>query len=103
MQIDTYVYMVWAQRSARSLFGPASNPVMQNGGFLCFSTEEKARAESDELNARSGGTHVRYSVRLIPVRMNRPSGFAESESGAPSYGVRPIRQPLTGLTAARLA
>ena len=103
MQIDTYIYVVWARRSARSLFGPASNPVMQNGGFLCFNSEEKARAESDELNAPSGGTHVRYSVRPIPVRMNLPSGFAKSESAAPRYAVPPVRQPLPGLAAARLA
>jgi len=103
MQIDTCVYVVWAHRSARSLFGPASNPVVQNGGFLCFNTEEKARAESDELNARSGGSHVRYSVRPIPVQMNRPSGFAKSESTVPHYAVPPAKAPLPGLAAARLA
>jgi hypothetical protein len=102
MQLDTYIFVVWAHRSARSIFGPASNPVMLNGGFLCFNTEEQARAERDELNARSG-THVRYSVRPVRVQMNRPSGFAESQSPAPHYAAPPVPRPLPGLAATRLA
>ncbi len=103
MQTDTYIFVVWAQRSARSIFGPASNPVMLNGGFLCFDSEEKARAESDELNARSGATHVRYSVRPVRVQMNRPSGLAESQGPASRHAVPPIQKPLPGLAAIRLA
>lgn len=82
MQIDTHLFVVWARRTARSLFGPASNPVMVNGEFLCFKNEEKARAESDRLNARPGDSHVRYSVRPIRVQMDRPNGFAEGQSTA---------------------
>lgn len=62
---------------------------MLNGAFLCFKTEEEARAESDRLNARSGGSHVRYSVRPIRVQMNRPSPLAKEERAGPHYAVPP--------------
>jgi hypothetical protein len=61
MPTDTLVYMVWAHRSADSIFGAAANPVMRNGAFLYFDSEEKARAETDRLNARSD----RFDARLI--------------------------------------
>ncbi len=57
MQSDTQFYLVWAHRGPDSIFGAASHPVIRNGVFLCFDTEERARAETDRLNARSGGTH----------------------------------------------
>ncbi len=103
MQIDTLVYVVWAHRDARSLFGPASNPVMQNGGFLCFNTEERAQSESDELNARSGATHVRYSVKPVPVLLNRPDAVAKIGSAAPHFAMPRVALPLPGLAATRLA
>jgi hypothetical protein len=80
MHGDTYLYMVWAHRSADSIFGGASHPVMRDGAFLCFEDEQKARAESDRLNGRSSGSNMHYTVRLTPVQMalpdNQPSGAA---------------------------
>jgi len=80
MHIDTNVYVVWANRGARSMFGPASNPVMRNGRLLCFKTEDQARVAHDQLNARPGGAHMRYSVRLIHVQINRPDGLAQGDA-----------------------
>jgi hypothetical protein len=94
MQIDTYFFVVWAHRSAKSIFGAASNPVMLDGAFLCFKTEEKARAASDRFNARSGGSHVHYSVRPVRVQMKRPSGLAKGESDEPRYAM-PLSMPPT--------
>ena len=63
MQSDTQFYLVWAHRGSDSIFGAASHPVIRNGAFLCFDTEEPARAETDRLNARSGGTLMHYSIK----------------------------------------
>jgi len=101
METDAHVFVVWAHRGASSIFGPASNPVMLNGGLLCFKTEDKARTKRDQLNARSSNGHVRYSVRPIRVQMERPDGFADSGSAMPHYAVPPARRPLPGLAAAR--
>jgi hypothetical protein len=87
MQDDTYLFMVWAHRSADSIFGAASSPVMRNGAFLCFEDEQKARAESDRLNSRSGGSHMHYSVRPTIVQMALPSGQRQGEAGEPRYSV----------------
>jgi hypothetical protein len=103
MQRDTYVFAVWARRSAKSIFGPASNPVMVNGVLLCFKTEEKARVASDRLNARSGGTHVRYSVRSIRIQKKLPSRFAKAENAERRYAKPPAEVPLPGLAALRVA
>lgn len=80
MHIDRFYFVVWAHRSADSLFGARSNPVVVNGAVVCFKTEEEARAESDRLNARLGGSHVRYSVRpiCVPVKLPNPSSRTES-------------------------
>jgi hypothetical protein len=84
MQIDRCVFVVWAHRSAKSIFGAASNPVMRNGALVCFKTAEEARAESDRLNAGSGASpHVRYSVRPVIVQMDRPHGIAKGENPEP--------------------
>ncbi len=80
MQFDTDVFVVWAHRSATSIFGAKSNPVVVNGTLLWFKSEQEARAESDRLNARSGGSAVHYSVKPIHVRMKRPNGFATGDS-----------------------
>ena len=85
MQRDTYLFMVWAHRSAGSIFGAASNPVMRNGRYLCFEDEEKARTESDRLNARSGGSNVHYSARPTRVQMALPAGRSNGANGEPQY------------------
>jgi hypothetical protein len=87
MQGDTYFFMVWAHRSADSIFGAASNPVMRNGAFLCFEKEEKARAEADRLNARSGGSHVHYEVRPTLIKMAIPSGQSNGKAAEPQYAM----------------
>ena len=63
MNSDPHFFMVWANRSAKSIFGAASNPVIRNGAFLCFDNEERALAECDRLNSGSGGSHEHYSVK----------------------------------------
>lgn len=71
MNADTYLFMVWAHRSAESIFGAASKPVIRNGAHLCFDSERRALAECDRLNARSGGSHEHYSVKpahASPIR-----------------------------------
>jgi len=83
MQADT-LFVVLAHRSANSIFGAATNPIVRNGRLLCFKTEGEARLERDQLNARaSAGSHVRYSVRPIHVELNLPSGAAKAKSAEP--------------------
>lgn len=67
MTSDSQFFMIWTHRSAESLFGATSKPVVRNGSFLCFPNEPSARAECDRLNAGSsaGGDH--YSVKPTPV------------------------------------
>ena len=81
MQSDTQFFLVWAHRGPDSIFGAASHPVVRNGVFLCFDTEERARAETDRLNARSGGTHMHYSVKPTPVQMALPRGVDKGGDG----------------------
>ena len=56
-------YIIWAYRDARSIFGPAANPVIRNGVLLSFKNRNGALSECDRLNANSGNPHVRYSVK----------------------------------------
>lgn len=62
MDGNTHFFMVWTHRSAKSIFGPASHPIIRNGEVLCFDTEQSAQAECDRLNAASGGSHVHHSI-----------------------------------------
>jgi hypothetical protein len=59
---NTHFFTVWTHRSAKSMFGASSNPVIRNGRFLCFENEQRAQAECDRLNAASGGSHVHYTI-----------------------------------------
>jgi len=83
MHTDTYLFVVWARRSANSVFGAGSNPVMRNGKLLCFKTEARARAERDRLTGRTGEPHVRYSVRLIHIQLKPPREAAKVKTVAP--------------------
>jgi hypothetical protein len=56
-------YVILAHRDARSVFGPATNPVIRNGSLLAFDNEAGAADECDRLNARPGNPHVRYSIK----------------------------------------
>src|SRR5262249_20479801 len=57
MDSNIHVFTVWTHRSAKSIFGADSHPVIRNGELLCFPSEEHAQAECDRLNAASGGSH----------------------------------------------
>jgi hypothetical protein len=87
MANDTYFFMIWAHRSADSIFGASSNPVMRNGRFLCFENEAKARAEADRLNARSGGSHIHYSVTPTRMQMALPSAVSNGHAAETSYAM----------------
>lgn len=89
MQADT-VFVVLVHRSAESIFGAASNPVIRNGKLLCFEDEKEALFERDRLNGRTGSSHMRYSVRPIHVKpslLNRIANGASAEAlrAAPSF------------------
>jgi hypothetical protein len=56
-------YIILAHRDERSVFGPATNPVIRNGALLAFDDAAGAHDECDRLNARPGNPHVRYSIK----------------------------------------
>ena len=87
MATDTQFYMVWAERRADSIFGSSSSPVMRNGAFLCFESEEKANAEAARLNGRAGGSHVHYSVKPTLIKMALPSTPANGKAPEPQYAM----------------
>jgi hypothetical protein len=80
MNSDTHFFTVWTNRSAKSIFGAASHPVVRNGEYLCFENEERARAECDRLNAASG-SHVHYSIKPAHVLTSPPSGLLALANG----------------------
>ncbi len=79
-------FRVWAHRSGGSLFGAASSPVIRNGAFLCFETEEKAQTECDRLNARRGDPHVHYTVMPTHIEATLPSELTKRKvADAPAF------------------
>ena len=56
-------FIIWAHRNAESIFGAASNPVVQNGAMLIFNDEKRARVECARLNAHSMNPNVHYSIK----------------------------------------
>jgi hypothetical protein len=70
---DTHFFTVWTNRSAKSIFGAASHPVIRNGEYLCFENEERARAECDRLNSASGGSHEHYSIKPAHALASSPT------------------------------
>lgn len=78
-------FRVWAYRSADSLFGAASSPVIRNGAYLCFDDEAKAQAECDRLNARRADVHVHYSVMPTHIEAALPSELKRKPAEAPSF------------------
>ena len=95
MQSDTQFYLVWAHREPDSIFGAASHPVVRNGAFLCFDTEERARAETDRLNARSGGTLMHYSVKPTPVQVALPRSLGKGGTTEPQFAMPLSSAPCT--------
>jgi hypothetical protein len=78
---DTNFFTVWANRSAASIFGAASHPVIRNGEYLCFENEERARAECDRLNAASGGSHEHYSIKPAHALASPARGLLSLANG----------------------
>jgi hypothetical protein len=79
-------FRVWTHRNPASIFGPASSPVVRNGAFLCFESEEKARAECDRLNAQRRDMQVRYTVEPTHIEALLPQAAAKrSPIEAPSF------------------
>ena len=101
MQSDTQFFMVWAHRSAGSIFGAASKPVVRNGAFLCFENEDRARAESDRLNARSGGSHVSYSVKPTCVQMALPRELPKEKEADAAFSIPALASSPCAVSARR--
>jgi len=70
-------FRVWAHRGSGSIFGAASSPVIRNGAFLCFETEQRAQAECDRLNARRGDPQVHYTVMPTHLEATLPSELSK--------------------------
>src|SRR5262249_4093264 len=68
MDSNIHFFTVWTHRSAKSIFGADSHPVIRNGELLCFPSEQHAQAECARLNAASGGSHAHYSVKPDSVK-----------------------------------
>jgi len=81
MDSNQHFYTVWTHRSAQSIFGAASHPVVRNGELLCFATEDRAQAECDRLNAGAGGSHVHYTVKPAYVQPAPANSLASPEDG----------------------
>ena len=75
MDSNIHFFTVWTHRSAKSIFGADSHPVIRNGELLCFPSEEHAQAECDRLNAASGGSHVHYGVKPAHIRPSLANGL----------------------------
>jgi hypothetical protein len=76
-------FRVWTHRNPSSIFGPASSPVIRNGAFLCFESEEKARAECDRLNAQRRDMQVRYTVEPTHIEALLPQATVKRSAIEP--------------------
>jgi hypothetical protein len=86
MTASTRFFGIWTHRSRDSIFGPASNPLIRNGAFLCFDNEEGAQAECDRLNRRRTDMQVHYSVEATHIEALLPQEPAKrSPTEAPSF------------------
>jgi hypothetical protein len=86
MTVNTPFFRIWSHRSPASIFGPASSPVIRNGAYLCFDSEERAQAECDKLNARRTDTQAHYSVEATHVEALLPQEQAKRvPTEAPSF------------------
>jgi len=85
MQTVQNFFRIWAHRSADSMFGAASSPVIRNGAFLCFEDEARAQAECDRLNARRGDVQLHYSVMPTHLEAALPQDMKRKPTEAPSF------------------
>ncbi len=88
-------FKVWCHRYPGSIFGAGSSPVIRNGAFLCFDSEQRAQAECDALNAQRNDMQVRYSVEASHVEIAAPLQ-APARAQAPSFLI-PAMAPNYGL------
>lgn len=77
MTIHARFFRVWSHRYPGGIFGAGSSPVIRNGGFLCFESEERAQAECDRLNAQRNDMQVRYSVEPDHIEAALPQEAAQ--------------------------
>ena len=75
MDTNQHFFTVWTHRSAKSIFGADSHPVIRNGELLCFASKTRAQAECDRLNAASGGSHVHYTIKPAHVQPSLTNGL----------------------------
>jgi hypothetical protein len=81
-----HFFRIWAHRSAGSMFGAASSPVMRNGAFLCFEDKARAQGECDRLNAHRGDVNVHYTVMPTHIEAALPSELTKRKpEEAPSF------------------
>ena len=86
MESNARFFRVWAHRHPESIFGAASSPVIRNGAYLCFESEESAQTECDRLNARRSDMQVRYSVEPTHIEALLPQAATKrSPVEAPSF------------------
>src|ERR1041384_3646875 len=93
MDSNQHFYTVWTHRSAQSIFGAASHPVVRNGELLCFATEDRAQAECDRLNAGAGDSHVHYTVKPAYVQPAPANSLARRKTVwrySPKLSVGPL-------------
>ncbi|HET9535857.1 MAG TPA: hypothetical protein VFP43_11005 [Mesorhizobium sp.] len=65
---------------------PGIEPVIRNGAFLCFESEEMARAECARLNAQRIDMQVHYTVEPTHIEALLPQERAKrSPIEAPSF------------------
>jgi hypothetical protein len=89
-------FKVWCHRYAASIFGAGSSPVIRNGAFLCFDSEQRAQAECDRLNAQRNDMQVRYSVEPSHVEVAVPlQAASRAQAQAPSF-LAPAMAPSYG-------
>ena len=79
-------YRIWTHRNRSSIFGASSSPVIRNGAFLCFESEDKARAACDRLNAQRCDMQVHYTVEPTHLEALLPQAAAKrSPVEAPAF------------------
>jgi hypothetical protein len=86
MMSSTRFFRIWTHRNRASIFGPTSSPVIRNGSFLCFESEERARAECDRLNAQRTDMQMHYTVEPTHIEALLPQATAKrSAIEAPAF------------------
>jgi hypothetical protein len=93
MTIHARFFRVWSHRYSGSIFGAGSSPVIRNGSFLCFESEERAQAECDRLNAQRNDMQVRYSVEPDHIEAVLPPDAAKRSLAEAPFVLAAIAPP----------